>query len=127
MSACVIVGDSLAIGLAQQMPECRLHARIGAGSAAIARFVVHESASLVVISTGSNDGPARAKVLTRLRHRFDAARRVVWIVPANAAAAAVVVRVASLHGDALVRFRTGHDGIHPRSYRTLASAVRAAE
>jgi hypothetical protein len=50
---CYVIGDSIAVGSAQAVRECRVDAKIGISSTAIASRAHH--AKLVVISAGSND------------------------------------------------------------------------
>ena len=122
--ACEIDGDSIAVGLARLMPECRHSAENGITSAAVANRV--QGSSFVIASAGSNDWdplemtpPSLDLILERSRGRL------ILILPANKSRG-VVADWAARHGVRTVSFTPGADGIHPRDYRKLASSVRAA-
>jgi hypothetical protein len=121
---CLVIGDSIAVGLAEQFSQCRSWARNGLTSAAIVRLAASApSAPWVAISAGSNDAAngALSSNLDAIRNRIRAIR-VVWIVPRNRRAAAAVRRVAGTYGDAVVSFAS-RDGVHPVSYPALARSV----
>ncbi|WP_158817601.1 hypothetical protein [Methylocapsa sp. S129] len=125
---CLVIGDSIAVGLAGQFSRCESRAKVGLPSGAIARLATGApTAEWAAISAGSNDPANRA-----LRGNLEAIRqkvragRVIWIVPRNAQAAAAVRAVAGAHGDSSVAFSSGRDGVHPRSYPTLARGVGAS-
>lgn len=125
MIDCLIIGDSIAVGIGQQMAECETRARIGAGTAGISRWAT--PAEAVVISAGTNDlrdTPALRARLRALRSRFGFSG-VIWVLPANEAGRAVLAVATENYADTLVTFASGADGIHPRSYRRLAESVRA--
>lgn len=122
MIDCLILGDSIAVGVAQYRPECRVEARVGVSAAAFVATVT--SANTVIISLGSNDGADPTAALIRLRDRIDA-RRVIWIVPAIRWADHVR-RVADLYGDTTLIVMAGPDGVHPSSYRALAQLTQEA-
>lgn len=113
---CLILGDSIAVGLAQHRPECAVEAKVGVSAAAF--VATRTNADDVIISLGSNDGSDPTAALIRLREQIDA-RRVTWIVPA-VRWADQVRRVANLHGDVSITVMAGRDGVHPSSYRALA-------
>lgn len=129
--ACFIVGDSIALGTAvgestggPGVPQCELHARIGASSAMIVGW--SHDADLVVISAGSND-PDNVGLEGNLEAiRRPIKHRVLWIVPVAGRVANIVRSVALRHGDATVAFAPGRDGVHPHSYAPLVSAVHKA-
>lgn len=122
-SGCFIVGDSIAVGLAAQMPECASSASVGIPARAVVARV--RVAKMVVVSAGSNDlrdSPSLRAALEHIRAR--AGSSIVWVLPANGARRAVF-DIARRHGDRTVGFQPGRDGVHPRSYRALARAVRS--
>jgi hypothetical protein len=126
-TTCAVVGDSIADELRGFFRECRIDAKIGIGTAAIAPRVPR-GADLIVVSAGSNDysTPGLLGRLQALRSRAGSAR-VIWIRPAPAAAAAAVDTVAHAHGDAVVPFavsRTDREHIHPQSSQRLAADIR---
>lgn len=126
MILCLILGDSIAVGIAHHRPDCVAEARVGRASAA--QRIPGVRAGVAVISLGSNDGGARDATVHHLRklRRGTPAVRVVWIVPANPRAAAAVRQVAAEFGDDTLDLTPGPDGIHPTpaGYRALARAVR---
>ncbi len=126
-TACAVVGDSIAQGLRGFFRECRVDAKIGIGTAAVAARMPHD-ADLIVVSAGSNDylTPGLLARLRALRSRAGSAR-VIWIRPAPASAAAAVEAVANAHGDAVVPFavsRTDREHLHPQSSQKLAADIR---
>lgn len=126
---CSIVGDSLAVGVAQHLRRCRRNAKVGLASNQIARRIKPTPESIVVVSAGSNDpaSPDLAANLRRIRGR-SMGRRIVWIAPADPRAARIVTQIAAEHEDAVVQARSvpiGRDGVHPRNYARLAADVAA--
>ena len=116
----LVLGDSIAVGTGQALHAYTV-AHKGISSCAVLKRTPRAPQDTVVISAGSNDPPGAC--LDTIRERLTA-MQVVWIVPQNAAAAANVRRVAAKHGDKVVTFTAGPDGVHPRSYATVARAVR---
>lgn len=129
MAACLIIGDSIALGLAialagLQPGACDVSARIGATTAAITSWVPAAYYRLAIVSAGSND-PANARLILdmrRLRSRLRA-NNIIWVYPRKEAPAWSVHRVALEHGDQAIGLSQllSPDGVHPRSY---AAAVR---
>ena len=124
--ACLALGDSIALGTGRAM-GCSTVARVGASSTAIVRMA-HDlpRARVTVLSAGSND-PASPMLRANLETmRARASGVVVWIVPRDARAASVVLSAARAHGDRHVDLSTlaSGDGVHPRSYATVARRVR---
>ena len=125
---CDIVGDSIALGTGYWLPHCRTDATIGISSPAYAAAHVYRvRLDLVVVSLGSNDGREHTiDALEAVRSRIDA--RVIWLLPAVGARAAVQA-VARRHGDQILDVRpwVGQDGVHPTpdGYRTLAREALA--
>lgn len=121
---CAIVGDSIAVEAAQYLRDCKLNAKIGIPSGAvIAR--VDPSAEINVVSAGSND-PEEPNLRANLERIRERAKRTIWILPAIPSARAAVREIAARHGDAVVSFAPGGDGVHPASAATLAQAISTA-
>lgn len=123
---CAVLGDSIAVGVAQQRPECLVQARIGQTTVQyLRRHPSSVQATHVLISLGSNDGSAVSRdSLLELRSRVHA-QHVMWLLsPNNSQARLLVTQIAQEHGDRVVSVRpfVGKDGVHPsvRGYRTLA-------
>lgn len=136
-TSCVVLGDSIAKGVAAHRPECRARARVGVGSVRFLTDIMARSSSPLpafveqaVISLGSNDDArtpeATERALERIREEAHA-RLVIWILPGiKPPLQAAVKRLAARHGDRLVTFEIGADGIHPSAaeYARLARATR---
>jgi len=88
MLDCLILGDSIAQGIARQRPECVQVAEVGATSPQFKYAVINTpdvfkpSYHTVVISLGSNDGRLvhSFTYLALIRDRITA-DRVMWILP----------------------------------------------
>jgi hypothetical protein len=126
MLDCLILGDSIAVGVGSISPQCQTIAKVGINSK---NFVVSRKhiphANLTVISLGSNDGNADySKYLKELRSKITG--KVVWILSNNNAKARnIALNIARQNGDSVVylsQFKSA-DGIHPRSYSSVAKKV----
>ena len=127
MVDCQIIGDSIAVGVGQQLTQCRTQAGVGITAQRFNKVlnggVVSDN---VLISLGSN-GPSGNLFLelTEVRSRITSTR-VVWLVPANNTRAADTVRsVARQYGDSIIGVsnHVGRDGVHPthRGYASIAN------
>lgn len=130
---CLSLGDSLSVGVGQQLPQCRIEAEVGITSA---RFVIERlspyRADKVVISLGVNDG-AGAHTLENLARVRSAvtARTVIWLLPfGHGDARAAIQTIARRFGDRTIDTGpyVGGDKLHPNEagYRTLAQMVLAS-
>lgn len=122
LPACLVAGDSIAVGVGQYAPkECTVNAKIGISSTAIISRV--SPAKLVVISAGSNDpdNPRLEANLEAIRAKSPGEYR--WIVPQNPKAAAAVLTVARKHGDRTFTFTPARDHVHPKNERALARTI----
>jgi lysophospholipase L1-like esterase len=129
---CLILGDSLAVGIGQARPECRVEAKVGISSQTfIEQRHGKGPARTVVISLGVND---RADVntvenLTRLRQQVRA-QSVVWVITGDNPRPRDAVRtIAHRFNDRVIDATplTGPDRLHPdrSGYAKLASLSRA--
>lgn len=127
MLECLILGDSIAVGIAQHRPECVAYVKVGVNSRDwINKNITKElSANTVIISLGSND----YKKINTLKELFTLrevvhAKRVYWILPAiNPEVREMVDIVADKFEDKiLVIPKVSKDGIHPTSkaYKQLS-------
>lgn len=130
MIDCLILGDSIAVGVSKNRPECDVIAKSGITSPNFvkAHITKNLSADTVVISLGSNDaGVNTLQALTKLRKTIRA-KSVYWILPARFTDARdAVEEVALKNGDTIVRIPdVSADGIHPtsRGYKRLAEITR---
>ena len=84
MLECLIIGDSIAHGIAMQRPECVDYGHVGWTSkqANVHYRTTNLEADTVVISLGTNDNKYvdTYQELIQLRNRINA-RKVIWILP----------------------------------------------
>ena len=136
MLDCLILGDSLAVGVGQIRTECTTRAKSGINSHDyVNRHVLHTEgntqAKNVIISLGSNDTAKINTVeeLDSLRQLVNA-DRVYWIVPnIKEDKRQAVLKIAEKYKDSVIDARkhdTSPDHIHPtyRGYKTIARATK---
>lgn len=132
--ACIVIGDSIAVGtagaLASEGLRCEVHARVGASSAEMLRtFTDGAPRERAVIALGSNDAgnPNLLRNLVALRQRVRAAR-VAWVTPYSSTAARISAAIARSFGDEIVHLAAidSRDGIHPVSYRSVARSLSSS-
>jgi len=123
MIECLVLGDSIAVGVGSVSPQCQTIAKVGINSK---NFIVSRKhiphANTTIISLGSNDGNADfSKYLNQLRGKISG--KVVWILSANnAKARKIALNIARQNGDSVVylsSFATA-DGVHPKNYSAVA-------
>lgn len=129
MLECLILGDSIATGIAQHRPECVAYAKTGINSYNWVNQNITKplAAKTVVISLGSNDhsGVKTQQELQTLR-QLTVADRVYWILPANKPdIRSTVTQIAQQYDDIVLPFQPSRDGVHPTAadYRELAKAT----
>jgi len=135
MLDCLILGDSIAVGVGQAKPGCTTVAQTGIGSGTFLQTLfpaAPKTASHVIISLGVNDDPAAATLtnLRRLRSTV-AAGRVTWLLPGLKEAVRRHIRTAAAErGDRVVDTlsQVGPDHLHPGrdGYRLIAGWVDGA-
>jgi len=120
--SCLILGDSIAVGLSWAIKGCTVVAKVGMSSAWILANAPNGNFDRVYISAGSNDpgNPALYSNLTNIRNKY-CSSKVVWIRPANGAGPTVLR--ATQPGDKIVYFTPGPDHVHPRSYAELGKSA----
>jgi lysophospholipase L1-like esterase len=131
MIDCLVLGDSIAVGLYQKIPQCESLSKGGWNTWQWNRdYLKYDlTAQTVIISLGSNDhkGIKTQEELERLREKVTAGR-VFWILPAIKPEVQRIVKVvAALHGDTVVPItRLQPDGVHPSwtGYKELARIVK---
>lgn len=139
MFECLVIGDSIAVGVHQQRPECVSYAHGGWNSWQWNKKYKDKSldAKTVIISLGSNDHQHVRTIweLQQLRARTKS-DRVFWVLPAgNAKASGVDIKdiqkmvniVAQENGDTVLPItRLQKDGIHPSwaGYKDLAEKTK---
>ena len=133
MFECLIVGDSIAVGTHNLMPECIGYNRSGYTSAQWNKeywqFIGDKEAKFAVISLGSNDYPAvdTYAELVKIRASIKA-KRVYWIMPAiKWEVQNIITYIANKNGDSIIKI-TGltRDGVHPnvKGYNDIVTRVR---
>ncbi|UOF79794.1 orF1-encoded proteiN [Caudoviricetes sp.] len=122
MIECVIIGDSIAVGIGQNMP-CKVEAKVGRTSERQLALVKQIDVEKAIISLGSNDprNPELFRNLWLLRASVHA-KRVVWILPYDRTAAEAARHVARIYRDGFVDLvdHPTRDRIHPSDYRAVA-------
>jgi hypothetical protein len=136
MIDCLILGDSIAVGVSQVRQECMTYAQSGINSKAyVTKFndtISKTYAQSAIISLGANDPPTlyTEYYLTTLRSSVNA-DRVYWIIPNNhdKGARADVLLIAKRFGDFVIDTRSHElsaDKVHPtgKGYREIANESR---
>lgn len=135
----MILGDSIAVGVAQQRPECVAYAKGGWNTWQWNRDYLKNdlSAETVIISLGSNDHKHvhTEAELIKLRDKVKG-KRVFWVLPAGNLKASnvsinyiqlTVKEVAAKYGDVVLPItRLQPDGIHPSwaGYKDIAAKTK---
>jgi hypothetical protein len=125
---CLLIGDSIAVGLNPFMPACTQQARGGINSPTyVTRYPDPVFATTVVISLGSNDNPSHRtrEALMKLRNRTSATR-VYWVLPHRPDdVRATIMQIAAAFGDHIIPFEVSSDGVHPsrKGYQMLADGI----
>ena len=136
MIDCMIIGDSIAVGVAQQRPECVAYATGGLNTWQWNKKYGEKvtASPVVIISLGTNDHPGvhTFKELSRMRANVTA-ERVFWILPpcndkfCKPNVNDIVEIIARSRGDTVIKTtRLQKDAIHPSwaGYKELANATR---
>lgn len=136
MLECLILGDSLAVGVGQIRKECVTYAKSGINSYNyVNRHILHTNgntqAKTVIISLGSNDTKniKTFEELDTLRQLVKA-DKVYWIVPAiKEDKRKAVQAVASKYNDHVIESRNhalSTDQVHPtyKGYTSIANQTR---
>ena len=139
MLECLIIGDSIAVGLAAHRPECASLSKGGINTWQWnQRYKSQDlTADSVIISLGSNDHKhvKTQHELIKIRQQVNA-RQVYWILPhGNLKASgveikkiqAIVKQIAAEYGDIVVPItRVQKDNIHPSTagYKQLSEKTQ---
>lgn len=131
MIECLILGDSIAVGVSQTRPDCAVYAKGGINSRDFVNRYIGKDlvADTVLVSLGSND---YAQIKTKnelldLRSQI-VAKKVYWIMPAiKPHIQEIVEEVANKHGDWIIRIpNLSNDGIHPtrQGYKRIGETIK---
>jgi lysophospholipase L1-like esterase len=136
MLECLILGDSLAVGIGQVRTECVTYAKSGINSYNyVNRHVLHTNgntqAKTIIISLGSNDlkNIKTFEELDTLRQLVKA-DRVYWIVPAiKEDKRQAVYQVAEKYKDTVIdsrKHQLSSDGVHPtyKGYKSISEETK---
>lgn len=123
--SCLILGDSIAVGLSGVIKGCMVIAKVGMSSAWILAHAYGGNFDTVYLSSGSNDpyNPALEHNLMATREKYPNSR-FAFIEPVNGRASAIVREVARQHNDIVIGFIPGPDHVHPRSYQEVGRSLR---
>jgi lysophospholipase L1-like esterase len=128
MLDCLIIGDSIAKGVADIRRDCAAYAEVGINSHDWYKKYYNKPlvANNVVISLGSNDtkGIRTRDELHSIRQNVDPEARVLWILPYidKPWIRDAIMLIADNYGDDVLEIRESADGVHPtaRGYRSIA-------
>lgn len=137
MLDCLIVGDSIAVGVSMQRKECVSYARGGWNSWQWNKDYLDQasakSSKTVIISLGANDhkGVKTEQELRKMRSAIKA-DKVFWIDPGKDRKPVphdAIIRIAQEYGDVVLPRPKDHmsgDGVHPtgRGYKILGEQAR---
>ena len=137
MIDCMILGDSIAVGVSMARKECVSHSKGGWNSWQWNKDyldkVVDKPVQTVIISLGANDhkGVKTEQELRKMREAVKG-KRVFWIDPGKDRKPVpheAIVRIAREYGDTILPRPKDHmsaDGIHPtgRGYKVLAEQTK---
>ncbi len=130
MLECLIIGDSIAVGIAQHRRECVSYAQVGITSEAWNNKFLSKNleSRTTTISLGTNDTSTFKTFEELFALRQNLTGKVQWILPANGTdRQAPVVRIAKIFGDTTFLIpQLAKDKIHPsaRAYQELAQDIR---
>ena len=137
MLDCLIVGDSIAVGVSMARPECVSYSKGGWNSWQWNKDYLPQASSqpakTVIISLGANDhkGVKSEQELRKMRESIKG-NRVFWIDPGQDRKPVphdAIIRIAKEYGDIVLPRPKNHmssDGIHPtgKGYKVLAEQTK---
>jgi len=131
MLDCIVLGDSIAVGIHQFKQECQLIGKNGINSYQFNKtYNKSFNSNLVIISLGSNDfiGVKTKFELENLRSKISSSSKVYWILPAiKPDIQNIINEIAQQNGDFILNInRLQKDGIHPtwQGYKQLAENLK---
>ena len=136
MLECLIIGDSIAVGLSNHMDHCVTQAKGGINTKAWYRHY-HEKISIrevaydtVIISLGSNDTTYIEDDLQKVRDAI-IGKKVYWLIPSQTKKHSqwiMVLNVAIKNSDRMIDITPylGPDNIHPtgKGYKDIAKKIK---
>lgn len=132
MIDCMIIGDSIAVGVSMVRKECVSYAKGGWNSWQWNKDYLKNdlSANTVIISLGSNDhkGVRTKAELQRIREKVGPLAKVFWILPAiKVDIQGIIKQLAEQYGDTVLPItKLQPDGVHPTGagYKELAGKTK---
>jgi len=134
MIDCLIVGDSIAVGVSQVRPECASIAKSGINSHDWNKKNLHrlQPTRTLIISLGANDAGINTEANIRSLRTNAQADRVFWLLPSQRLKprqVEAVQLVAQEFGDTIIprpESNISADGVHPtyRGYKILGDQTR---
>jgi len=138
MFECLILGDSIAVGLGQARPECVTIARVGITSEKWIRgfgtnpYFKDDNYKVAIISLGTNDTRGMTSDMLHLLRKEVKAKKVIWILPSYSLKPiqrSVVIELANEFKDTIIDISlyTSRDGIHPSTledYKKIANKTK---
>lgn len=127
-SSCLLIGNSIAVGLGRVEPGCVLAAQNGITSDQVLALAPPDTGfTRVIVSMGSNDWRTRAPLadnLIRLRKLYPQAR-FVWLAPRRGRNAEIVADFARHHHDDVIKLGDlpSRDSTHPLDYADVAARL----
>lgn len=132
MIECLILGDSIAVGIGQMRPECVVEAKSGINSEdyvnGLYRHFVLTDSKKTIISLGSNDAYVESfGPMLALRELIKG--DVIWILSSNNEESRfAALTIAKQFGDSVVDTRSypmSNDKVHPTAsgYKQIAAAA----
>lgn len=129
MFECLILGDSIAQGLAHYKPSCNAYTKVGITSKAYVEKYkgIDFTSNYVIVSMGVNDTPSSLESLINFRKKITS-QHVIWIVPIRYPHRDTVLTVATMYSDRTIdvnRAEMSKDQIHPtgKGYKELAALL----
>jgi hypothetical protein len=134
MLECLIIGDSIAVGVSHIRKECVAYAKSGINSSNWNKTYLNkiEPSKTIIISLGANDlGVDTEKNIRTLRSKVNA-NKVFWLLPSEKLKpkqVEVVKRVALEYADEVIprpEKNISGDGVHPtyKGYKMLADLTK---
>ena len=133
MIECLILGDSIAVGISQMRPECVVQAKSGINSQDYVDGLFHTfeliHAKKTIISLGSNDAYVESySPMLKLRELIEG--DVIWILSSNNEESRfAALEIAKMFGDDVVdtmSYPISTDGVHPtgNGYEMIAEQTK---
>lgn len=113
---CLILGDSIAVGVSTHVTKCNVSAKVGRTTRQIINTIPNNKYNFVLISAGTNDLNSASKTEIQSLRSHIKADNVMWVVPAKRFKAANIVKeTADQFGDSTISIDNiiSADNTHP--------------